>query len=179
MAKLRVVVAAIAVLMLAAYAQPASAQDGGRAAVTGGLAWFSGDVEESTTWIVGLQYAFPTMTPAGSRGNFVLSADYLQAETARPVVPGVTTTRNVTLVPVLLNYRWNLGGTPWYIGAGAGIIWAEEEIVEMDLSSDLNFAWQLFAGYAFSRNWFVEGRWLAGNSPGDDGMLIAQLGYRF
>ena len=88
-------------------------------------------------------------------------------------------TDHVSLIPVLLNYRYSLGATPWHHRGGLASSSLEENIPEMGISSDVNFAWQLFAGYNLGKNWFVEGRWLASNDPGDDSMLIAQLGFRF
>ncbi|HHX42223.1 MAG TPA: acyloxyacyl hydrolase [Armatimonadetes bacterium] len=178
MIKFRVVMAALAVLVLAASAPPASAQEQGRLAITGGLSWFTGDVNDDNTWIAGLQYSFPTMTRERSRGTFLLSADFLQVDSTR-AESGGPVTDHVSLIPVLLNYRYSLGATPWYIGGGVGVFFSEENIPEMGISSDVNFAWQLFAGYNLGKNWFVEGRWLASNDPGDDSMLIAQLGFRF
>ena len=64
MIKFRVVMAALAVLVLAASAPPASAQEQGRLAITGWLSWFTGDVNDDNTWIAG-PILFPTMTRSG------------------------------------------------------------------------------------------------------------------
>lgn len=174
MVRYRMVAALLAATALAAVGRPAAAQPAEaaarRLAVNAGVLFPVGDTSTDAAFVVGLQYTFPRMAAGEPRAQFILSADWLRID--------ADSGGDATLVPVLLNYKWWFGGGPWYGGLGAGIIWADE--AANNLSSDINFGWQAVFGREFANSrWFIEGRFVASDDPGDDGLLGAQIGFRF
>jgi len=176
----RTAIALIGVMALMSLASCAWAQDDldleRPFALKVGAVFPQGDTVDDTEMMVGFEYDTGTLY---GPGTFTLTADYIPM-TSRV---SVTETDTVTLIPVLVNYKWRppREGIParWYLGLGAGAYYANRDIPEMDIDNRWSFAWQLFAGANLSPTAFVEGRYIAGSHPGDDGLFGIQAGVRF
>lgn len=87
-----------------------------------------------------------------------------------------------SLVPILFNQKWwtRAGSrSALYWGVGAGFRFASDDIPEMDLDHEFNFAWQLLVGKPIGKNLRLDVRFIAGEDPGRDGLVVGQLGFRF
>lgn len=99
-------------------------------------------------------------------------------------VKGVNGTANQ--VPLLVNlflrsdYRdTRLGRLRFYGGPGIGARYTDKVVPEMGIHDDWTFAWQAAVGVEWQRGWLLEGKYLAGDHPGDDGLGGVSVGYRF
>jgi len=141
--------------------------------IHGGASFMLGDTDDSVEPIVGIEYARPAGAAAGAGGALSLSADY---------VPVTEKGDTKSLVPILLNYKkTSAAGARHSLfgGIGVGAFWASDDIKAMDIDSGLNFAWDVILGVNLSSDLFTQARFIAGSKPGDDGMIAAELGYRF
>ncbi|MDO8682302.1 MAG: hypothetical protein Q7N50_02310 [Armatimonadota bacterium] len=141
--------------------------------VRAGIFFTSGDLEDSNELYGGLEYEMPlNKLSNGTPGSLTLSADYTQISS----VSG-----DATLVPVLLNFKRRTVARdyPLYFALGAGVYWANDPIPEMQLDDGASFAWQLMAGVEFQSGFFIEGRYLAGENPSDDGLTALSIGLHF
>jgi len=133
-----------------------------------------------TSWNVGIEHEHPANEIIkGLSGNFSLSADYTRFRSFNGVE-----TRNVTLVPVYLNWKRHymipaLEGQSWYWGFGAGLYLASADIPEMGITNQSQFAWNAGAGYYFNPSWFGEVRYLASKEPADSRIFSLDVGYSF
>ena len=172
---------AIAVILLAMLAIPVSAQmDMGMEKmwnVRAGLFFPQGDTVDSQEFTIGIEHEHPaTAIIKGIPGFFSLTVDWTRITTH---VPGGTD--DVTLIPIMANWKQHTGtmDTFWDWGAGIGFYWARDDIPDMDLSKGSKFAYQVMAAYHFNPSWFVEGRYMADGHPSDTGMFGADIGYSF
>lgn len=140
--------------------------------VHAGIAWFSGDTQNNTTWIAGVGYEFPMGNSMGMNA-ITLSADYYPVETLAD--------ETVSVVPILVGYKWYsyVGDNEWYFGAGVGTRWVSEDIAELEMDKGMIFGWGLNVGVYIDPAFFGQIRYLAGSHPGDDALFTLELGYKF
>lgn len=140
-----------------------------------GFGWLSGETEDDTTWIVGLDYE----TPIGNQYDDMIS-DYLTF--GLDYIPISTlTTGDESIVPFLIGYR-KYGIIPpmrVFFGIGVGARWASEDIPELEIDEGFDFAWSASIGFNFTPDFLGQIRFIGGNNPGDDGIFTVELGYRF
>lgn len=88
---------------------------------------------------------------------------------------------NVNLFPAFLNYRqYNIiGGYNVFVTFGIGTLIATDDIPEMQLDDGFNFGWTGGVGVDLSNNLFLQGRFIGGANPGDDGFVAVDVGWRF
>jgi hypothetical protein len=139
-----------------------------------GAGWLSGNIEETSTWIVGAELE-SSIGGIGSTNTdcITLSADYYPIKT--------DTEGNKAIVPLLIGYRKYgvIGGYKAYFGLGAGGRYSSARIPELRIGKGVRFGWQLNTGVMLTPNIFLQARYLAGQHPKDDGMVAAELGYKF
>ena len=138
-----------------------------------GVGWFSGDTKNSTTWIAGVGYEYPTDKSLMGMNAITLSVDYYPVETLAD--------ETASVVPMLIGYRKYvpMGNNKWYFGAGLGGRWVSRDIPELKMDKGLIFGWDLNAGIYFNPTFFGQTRYIAGSHPGDDGLFTLELGYKF
>jgi hypothetical protein len=168
----------------------AFAQDGGSAfAVKGGVYWpTDSNVKDiGKTWLYGeLDYTFSRNFDKNydwhvQVGYMTKDGTWGEGEGAEDV--------SLRVIPVLVGVQWNQPATGpglgyWYFGVGAGIAWGTADV---DGNSDDKsvFAGDVYVGYQFNENWFVEGKYLmtADYSAGEDNVngngFMALVGYKF
>lgn len=139
-----------------------------------GAAFLTGKTNTSTTPIVGVEYEFPLLIDRQSNDEFfTLDTDYMAIDTL--------TNGTVSVVPLLAGYRAYgiIGSYRGYFEISAGIRWASNNIPELQINDGAQFGWGLTAGINLTRSFFVQSRYLAGSHPNNDGVITAELGYRF
>lgn len=141
-----------------------------------GVAWFTGNTENNTTWIAGVEYAWRSKTcyiNAATNNEWTFGADYYPVQRLNQ--------DTVSVVPVLLGYRWYglVTGYPVYFGVGAGARWVSDDVPELNLNSGANFAWDAHAGIDFTPSVFGQLRFIAGSDPANDGLFSVELGVRW
>jgi hypothetical protein len=165
-----VVVLVLGVGLGLAAARPAEAQGESPFTLKIGAGFPVGDTDEDVVFNVGAEYdlAFGGASPTAPR--YSLSLDWMELGTAFG---------DVSYVPLLFNARWGrstAGGRSFFYGVGLGILFADDD---PELQTDsTNFAWQLFIGTHFNPQWRGEIRFVASENPGDDGVILLQVGYR-
>lgn len=139
-----------------------------------GPAFPVGNTRDSVEFSVGAELELQMKSPIPNT-QLSISGDWMAITSRRGL-----RTRDVNLFPVLINARWFRGTGPGSqsYGAGLGATFASARIPEMDLSSDLNFGWQVFWGYHFTPRIRGDARFVASSRPGDDGVFLVQVGYR-
>jgi hypothetical protein len=155
-----VAIAVISFLTCVTFAQDLTNKENWQARA--GVLWQQGNSAPQTAdWTVGVEY----MLPKKNNGCFSVTADFIDAR-SNPPTGGVTTE---ALVPVLVNYKF-YGGDNFAITAGAGIF----------AKGGQKFAWQVMADYYFTKNWFIEGRYLNRSiNYNANSFYGAELGYKF
>jgi hypothetical protein len=148
--------------------------------VRAGLFFPAGDTVDSSEFTIGIEHEHPAdAIIKGVPGFFSLTVDWTQITTT---VSGGGTD-DVTLMPILVNWKQHShmtgDGRYWDYGGGIGVFWARDDIPDMRLTDKAKFAWQLMAAYHLTETWFLEGRFLANNHPGDDALWALELGYSF
>jgi len=131
-----------------------------------GVGFPLGDTEDSAVLAVGGEFDFPRRGQA----QLSLSLDWLEVTTQ--IGPFEN---DVTYVPLLLNARWARSGGIYY-GGGIGVLFADDDPI-LD-TEDTNLGWQIFLGKWFRPRIRGDLRFLASDSPGDDGVFMLQVGYR-
>lgn len=175
--KSALIMAAVFALGTVAYAQGTDTS-AGNVSLRAGIVWPHGKTVDNSTGIYGIEYKTPLEL---GNGALTLSADYIRLRAYK--VGSTTDTHNVSLVPVLVNYRMESkpsnGGNSLYGGVGAGSYYASDKVAEMNLKDKWTFGWQVFAGINFDSSYFGEIRYIAGKHPKDDGLIGLQVGARF
>ncbi|MBI2844382.1 MAG: hypothetical protein HYX78_13370 [Armatimonadetes bacterium] len=139
-----------------------------------GIGFLSGDIDEDTTWVVGVEHERPLGGEVDRTDSFLtLGVDWMPIDT--------NTTGTESVVPILIGYRryTALGARRVYFGIAAGTRWASEDIPELDIKDGFEFEWGLNTGINFTPEFFGQLRYLAGSEPSDDGVFTIELGYRF
>lgn len=174
---LLVIVAIVAATLPCAAAYNTDAENGGDGKihydVRAGVAFNSGDLPDSSQPFIGAEVEYPASKMITEATGYVnLTLDYMQVNS----VAG-----DVNLVPIIIGVKSrNVDErSTLYFSGGVGLSLASDDIPEMRLKDGTNFAWQLFVGAELKSGIFLEGRFLAGPHPGDDGMTLVALGYRF
>ena len=146
--------------------------------IRAGAVFPRGNTVNTSELMLGIEVEDSDQSLSGN-GSLTLTVDYIPMGTHRASDPAATTT--VSLFPIMLNYkmRTQLRNQSVYLGAGIGFYYAQDPIPDMDLPDSRTFAWQAMAGVEFRKNLFVEGRYIAGKHPEDDGLLAAAIGYHF
>ncbi len=131
------------------------------------------DVEDDTAPVLGITWYGPAGLNMGENAVVGLSFDW--TEISR------TGGGDVSLFPMLFNYgQYNrIGGFRVFANLGLGIMYADDNIPEMDIENGIQFAWALGASVDITEQLNLGVRFLASDSPGDDGLVIGQIGYRF
>jgi hypothetical protein len=139
-----------------------------------GVALPVGGTRDSAELAAGVELDLRMQSPLRD-AELSLSADWMGITSRRGL-----RVRDVDLVPVLLNARWERGlrSKSWYFGGGLGATYASGRIPEVNLSSELNFGWQVFGGYHFTPRIRGDVRFVASDDPGEDGVFLVQAGYR-
>jgi hypothetical protein len=141
----------------------------------------SGDTIDSSEFFAGVEYEYPiSRLSRGALGHLTLTLDYTEI-TSRRVINSIIVQENVSLIPLLLNYKRRTisQDIPLYFTVGLGMYIADEPIPEMQLDNGASFAWQIMFGTEFDSGVFLEARYLAGTSPGDDGLAALTLGFHY
>ncbi len=133
-----------------------------------------GDTEDSTEFIGELEWEFYRLN--ATRLSLLVG----WTEVTHIPAPGLGE-EDTSLIPILLNYKrlFSRGRNPWFITVGIGAIFADDPISVMDLDDDWSFWWQVGVGVEFSRRWFLEVRYMAGENPDDDALPSVFIGLRF
>jgi hypothetical protein len=142
--------------------------------IHGGVAFLAGDSADDSTYIIGLNYQWPLGSyEGGSQSWMAITADVIPIETL--------TTGDEQLVSFLINYKRYaaVSGTRVYTMLGAGARWASGNIPELEIQEDFDFGWGVRVGLDFDQSMFVQGGFLGGPNPGDDGMWTVEIGVRF
>lgn len=123
---------------------------------TGGFAWYG-----------------PADPAFGDMAAFGLSADWIGVKR--------NDGKDISLAPVLLNYKQSgiISGYRVFVTLGLGIRYATDQIPEMKLGSGTSFAWEGGLGLDLTNQIFIHARFIAGENPGQDGLVATELGYRF
>lgn len=172
-----ILVAGLSLVMAScSFAQVLAPEDMGlNYSFTAGAAFpVNSDVADSAVPLLGIAW----YGSAGARDNFGNAQIGLSVEWTQ-------ITRNdggsVNLFPVLFNYKayTNLGGYRVFTNIGIGAIGADDNIASMQVENGINFGWTIGAGVDLSNKLFGQFKFLASDSPGDDGLTAVQIGYRF
>jgi len=109
----------------------------------------------------------------GPTAVFGLTADWSQIER--------NDGKSVQVVPLLFNYRQYgfISNYRVFVTLGLGLLATTDSVPEMQLNTGANFAWTAGLGFDISNNLNLQGRFIGGQNPGDDGMASVTLGYRF
>ncbi len=131
------------------------------------------DVDNGTRPTAGFAWYGPAEPAFGDMAAFGLSADWIGLQR--------NDGKDVSLAPVLFNYKQSaiVGGYRVFVTLGLGIRYATDQIPEMKLGSGTSFAWEGGVGLDFTNQIFVHARFIAGENPGQDGLVATELGYRF
>lgn len=123
---------------------------------TGGFAWYG-----------------PADPAFGDMAAFGLSADWIGLQRNDGT--------DVSLAPVLFNYKQSgiISGYRVFVTLGLGIRYATDSIPEMKIGSGTSFAWEGGIGLDLTNQIFVHARFIAGENPGQDGLVATEVGYRF
>lgn len=172
---------AIAMILLAMLAVSVHAQmDMGMEKmwnVRAGMFFPQGDTVDSSEFTIGIEHEHPaTAIIKGTPGFFSLTVDWTRITTT---VPGGQD--DVTLIPIMVNWKQHTGAMDrfWDWGAGIGLYWARDDIPDMNLTKGSKFAYQAMAAYHFNPSWFIEGRYMADGHPSDTGLFGVDIGYNF
>jgi hypothetical protein len=174
----RFVVPAGGVFILAVvptFAQyPTPEQTGLDYSITVGAAFLTGkNVLKNTAPTVGVSWFGAVSEELGTSAAIGVTGDWILVQRLD--------NRNVSLVPVLLNYRQYgaIGGWRVFVNFGLGVLATTDAIPEMRLGSGATFGWSGGLGVDITSNLFFQGRFIGGQYPSDDGIAAVQLGYRF
>ncbi|MEN6521930.1 MAG: hypothetical protein ABFD46_12370 [Armatimonadota bacterium] len=146
-----------------------------RWSVHAGFVWLSGDIEDDTSWLIGLDYESPVGAQYRDTVNdyFTVSFDYIPIST--------NTTGDESIIPLLIGFR-KYGIIPpikVYFGIGIGTRWASEDIPELQIDDGFDFAWSASIGFNFTPDFLGQARFIGGSEPDEDGVFSLELGYRF
>lgn len=132
-----------------------------------------GDTDDSLALALGGELDLPRQG-RGIGPKYSVSLDWFQVTTDYGAFQN-----DISLLPLLFNAKWNtpsVAGKSIEYGGGLGLLFAEEDaILETE---DVGLGWQLFAGYHFTPRVRGDLRFVSGDSPGDNGFFLAQLGFR-
>jgi len=122
---------------------------------------------------VGLSWYGPADWELGDNVVLGLSADWIPVER----IDG----KSVNIVPLLFNYKQYgiIGSWRVFVNLGLGVIGASDNIPVMKIDNGAQFGWTAGAGFDISNSLSGQARFIGGNNPGDDGLAIVTLGYRF
>ncbi|HET6455072.1 MAG TPA: hypothetical protein VFI02_11765 [Armatimonadota bacterium] len=145
--------------------------------VRAGVFFPQGDTVDSSEFTLGIEHEHPaTAIIKGIPGFFSLTIDWTRITTTTP-----TGNDDVTLIPILFNWKQHTGTMDrfWDYGAGIGWYWARDDIPDMNLTKGSKLAWQVMLAYHFNAAYFVEGRYMADGHPSDSGLFGVDVGYTF
>jgi hypothetical protein len=133
----------------------------------------NGDVENSTSPMVGIAWYGPASEVFSENATFGLSGDWIGIKTDAG--------KDVSLVPVFFNYKvyGNFGPYRIFTNLGIGILAATDNIPEMLIDKGANFGWTGGFGIDITNQLFGQFRFIAGSHTGQDGLSSLQIGYRF
>lgn len=133
----------------------------------------NGDVDNTTSPMVGIAWYGPASDVFGENAAFGLSGDWIGIKT--------NSDRDVSLVPVMFNYKryGHFGPYRIFTNLGVGILAATDNIPEMQIDNGANFGWTGGFGIDITNQLFGQFRFIAGSNTGQDGLSTFQLGYRF
>ncbi|MEN6357574.1 MAG: hypothetical protein ABFD83_10890 [Armatimonadota bacterium] len=133
----------------------------------------NGDVENSTSPMVGIAWYGPASDAFGDNAAFGLSGDWIGIKT--------NADKDVSLVPVMFNYKryGHFGPYRIFTNLGVGVLAATDDIPEMLIDEGANFGWTGGFGIDLTNQLFGQFRFIAGSHTGQDGLSTVQLGYRF
>lgn len=173
---------AIALVVLAVFCAPSIAQqmDMGQMHmwnIRAGMFFPQGDTVDSSEFTLGIEHEHPAAAIIeGVPGFFSLTIDWTRITTTAGMG-----TDDVTLMPIMVNWKQHTGTMDrfWDYGAGIGFYWVRDDIPDMNLKKGSQFAYQVMAAYHFNASYFLEGRYMADGHPGDSGMFGVDVGYTF
>lgn len=179
---MKIITALVVLAAVVALMTPAAAQYGGMQMekmwnVRAGMFFPRGDTVDSSESTIGIEHEHPAnQIIKGTPGFFSLTVDWTRITTH---VSGGTD--DVTLIPIMVNWKQHTGAMDrfWDWGAGIGLYWARDDIPDMNLTKGSKFAYQAMAAYHFNPSWFVEGRYMADGHPSDSGMFGVDIAYSF
>jgi hypothetical protein len=89
--------------------------------------------------------------------------------------------KEVQLGLVCFNYKRSgiIGAYRVFVALGLGIRVTTDQVPEMLIGKGSQFAWNGGIGLDFTNSLFGQARFMGGQHPGDDGMSLVELGYRF
>lgn len=138
-----------------------------------GVAFLSGDTEDDTTYIVGIQHQSKLGDPVTSDQFLTFGVDWIPISTL--------TEGTVDTIPALIGYKKY--GVVWstraYTHIAAGVRWSSDEITELEIEDGFNFAWSIAIGIEPYTDLFGQLRFIGGENPGDDGVFTIEFGTRF
>ncbi len=133
----------------------------------------NGDVENSTSPMVGIAWYGPASEVFSENATFGLSGDWIGIKTDAG--------NDVSLVPVFFNYKvyGHFGPYRIFTNLGIGVLAATDDIPEMLIDKGANFGWTGGFGIDITNQLFGQFRFIAGSHTGQDGLSTLQIGYRF
>ena len=143
-------------------------------ALTMGAGFPVGDTRDSSTFIVGVSWY-------GSAGEFVqrnaaigLSVDWMN-------LSRVSDGKEADIFPILLNWRQysRVSNRRVFTNLGIGVTVSSDDLPEIEIDEGANFGWTVGAGVDITDRLFGQIRFVAGTSPGDDGIITTEIGFRF
>jgi|YNPNPStandDraft_1061719.scaffolds.fasta_scaffold03053_12 hypothetical protein len=171
------VLAALAIMVTCggAHAQLGAPEDIGlNYSITVGAAFpVNSNTAREVSPMLGVSWYGTTQSELGKEALLGLSGDWTVIRTLSG--------RDVNVVPIMLNYKqYGFGGSyRIFVNLGIGVIATTDSIPEMDLENGANLGWTASAGLDLNNKTFARARFIASDNPGDDGLAIVELGYRF
>lgn len=134
----------------------------------------NGDAADSAAPILGVSWFGPAGRELGEDAVFGLTVDWTPLSKAG-------SDDDVNVVPVLFNYGQygRLAGYRVRTMLGLGVLLADDYIPEMKIDNGVQFGWQIGASVDLSNKLNLGVRFIAGQHPGDDGLVVGQVGFRF
>lgn len=139
----------------------------------GGGAFLTGNTRDSNTYIVGLDYQTVFDESVEPAGFLTFEADVMPVQTL--------TTGTEQVVPIMIGYRQYkpFAGTRLFFQVAGGTRYSTNSIPELKIKKNFDFGWAARVGAELTKSIYIQGGYLAGSHPNDDGAWTAELGIRF